>query len=153
VAGYEVPAEQTVKITGGQELQVTFSYESLLSPLQAWRKANFGSAEATGVGADVADPDGDGLGNLVEYAFGLDPRSAGLAGGPRWVREGEFMVFSYDPPPGVAGVRVIPEMSADLRSWSWVAVPDSGVAPAVRCRVSVLAGAGRQFFRLRVVIP
>jgi len=37
----------------------------------------------------LADPDGDGIGNLLEYALGLDPLTAGLAGLP--VRADEWL--------------------------------------------------------------
>src|SRR5436190_2232519 len=37
-----------------------------------WRLLNFGSAANSGVGADLADPDGDGITNLMEYALVKD---------------------------------------------------------------------------------
>jgi len=40
---------------------------------EEWRIMHFGSAENTGSGADLADPDGDGIVNLLERAFGGDP--------------------------------------------------------------------------------
>jgi hypothetical protein len=41
--------------------------------IEQWRALFFGSTNNSGVAADNADPDGDGLPNLLEYAFGLDP--------------------------------------------------------------------------------
>lgn len=52
------------------------------TPLQAWRRTHFGSTENVGTGADAADPDGDGLSNLVEYALGTVPTSSGQGNGP-----------------------------------------------------------------------
>ena len=41
--------------------------------LEAWRDVNFGYYSNTGVAADSADPDGDGLTNLQEFGLGTDP--------------------------------------------------------------------------------
>jgi hypothetical protein len=52
-----------------------------LSAFASWRLAHFGSATATGDAADLADPDGDGAPNLLEYALGtlpLDPSDTGI---------------------------------------------------------------------------
>ena len=49
-------------------------------PLSQWRKNHFGaSANNQAIAGDQADPDGDGLQNLIEYAFGRDPLGAGPA--------------------------------------------------------------------------
>ena len=48
-----------------------------------WRGAHFSEEEvASGIAADNADPDNDGLPNIVEYATGADPRTgdAGIFG-------------------------------------------------------------------------
>ncbi len=47
--------------------------------LREWRRATFGDAENLGLAADTADPDGDGIPNLLEYAFGGDPLVPGTA--------------------------------------------------------------------------
>ncbi|HEV2394334.1 MAG TPA: fibronectin type III domain-containing protein [Verrucomicrobiae bacterium] len=44
-----------------------------LSPLQAWRLAYFGTIENAKSAADTADPDHDGIPNLLEYALDLNP--------------------------------------------------------------------------------
>lgn len=40
---------------------------------EEWRFEQFGTYDNTGDAADEADPDGDGLSNLLEYGVGLDP--------------------------------------------------------------------------------
>ena len=40
-----------------------------------WRFNNFGSSDNSGVSADSADPNGNGLSNLQEYTLGTDPTS------------------------------------------------------------------------------
>ena len=41
--------------------------------LESWRETHFGRRDATGDAADEADPDADGLPNLLEYALGAEP--------------------------------------------------------------------------------
>ncbi|PYJ02429.1 MAG: hypothetical protein DME25_15960, partial [Verrucomicrobia bacterium] len=48
----------------------------MVTPLATWRQAHFGTAGNSGSAADTADPDHDGLINLVEYAFNSDPLAA-----------------------------------------------------------------------------
>ena len=46
---------------------------STQSALEDWRELHFGSPDNSGRGADLADPDKDGLVNLLEYAIREDP--------------------------------------------------------------------------------
>ena len=46
---------------------------SLPNLIEQWRQTHFGSTENIGDGADDADPDMDGLDNILEFGFGLDP--------------------------------------------------------------------------------
>lgn len=49
-----------------------------ISAIQAWRNLHFPTAgnDGTGIGAHDADPDGDGISNLLEYATNSNPVSA-----------------------------------------------------------------------------
>lgn len=44
-----------------------------LGPLQGWREVYFGRTDGAAEAADLADPDGDGIPNLLEYALGSGP--------------------------------------------------------------------------------
>jgi hypothetical protein len=59
-------------------------------PIDAWRFARFDSAQLldSSVSGDAADPDGDQLENLLEYALGREP-------------------FVRDPPPVLAGIESV----------------------------------------------
>ena len=48
-------------------------YARTATPIETWRVAHFGFADNAGVGGDLADPEGDGLQNLLEYALGGIP--------------------------------------------------------------------------------
>lgn len=53
-----------------------------LSVAGDWRDRHFGTTASSGTASDNADPDGDGISNLLERALGLDPNIAGVAGLP-----------------------------------------------------------------------
>lgn len=58
--------------------QYSVSVFGLLSPSDNWRYAYFGSnATNPALAGDTADPDGDGVVNLLEYALATDPTSSG----------------------------------------------------------------------------
>ncbi len=50
----------------------------------AWQAINFTPVELanSAISGDTADPDGDGRGNLIEFALGLAPRTPDIASGP-----------------------------------------------------------------------
>lgn len=62
--------------TGNASASAVFDNISFLTPQQAWRQANFGTADNAGNAANFADPDSDGFNNLLEYALGTSPTSA-----------------------------------------------------------------------------
>jgi hypothetical protein len=72
----------TVTVLGGSNIfasgnLATQSFEvsvSEVTPFSAWQLAEFGAnATNTAISGDLADPDADGIANLLEYALGLNP--------------------------------------------------------------------------------
>ena len=96
---------------------------------------------------ELDDPDHDGLPNLIEYAFGLDPTANG-PGLPQGGLIGGNYVVEFIEPSGVTGITYGAEYSATLLAGSWTEVPDSGTG-AVHVFSVPLTG-GRLFMRLRV---
>lgn len=129
--------------------QVSFTVQGTASLRESWRLAQFGSAENSGNGADLNDFDHDGLPNLIEYAFGLDPKTNSAASMPVVQRTSDSWVMSFTPPSGVGGITYGAEWSRDLNSGSWQTVEDSGVSPNHVFRVP-LAGKPRVFMRWKV---
>jgi hypothetical protein len=81
----------TVTLVGGSNIfaannLATQSFEvsvSEVTPFSAWQLAEFGTnASNPAISGDLADPDGDGIVNLLEYALNLNPNVAGVAGLP-----------------------------------------------------------------------
>lgn len=94
-----------------------------------WRQANFGVIGNTGNAADNADPDQDGLENLVEYAFGLNPNLADAAALPRWQLSDDDYKLSFNSPGGVSGITYYAEQSTTLVPASWTAIPNAAGPP------------------------
>jgi hypothetical protein len=81
----------TVTLVGGTNIfasssLATQSFQLLVSevtPFSAWQFAEFGTnATNFAVSGDLADPDGDGIVNLLEYALNLNPNVASVTGLP-----------------------------------------------------------------------
>jgi len=124
---------------------------------ELWRQTNFGSIANSGLGADTADPDGDGLTNLLEYALGLDPRAPNGASLPTIGTDASNWTFTYRIPTDRSDVTVAPEKSTDLATWDstgltpTLVTTDAGIATY---QVTFpRATASRLFFRLKATAP
>ncbi|MEI6605089.1 MAG: YDG domain-containing protein [Verrucomicrobiota bacterium] len=90
-------------------------------PFITWQASHFTPAEiAAGLAAGDADPDGDGMSNQKEYAFGLDPRKGSSVNPiivPLDKATGTFTYTRRDPALGT-GMTYTVETSTDLVHWS-----------------------------------
>ncbi len=127
--------------------------------LEEWRLAHFGTTADAGPAANTADPDGDGLANLMEYALGLDPGapeplSARLATDTAT----GHLRLSVTRNPDAIGLAWAVEVSGDLAAWAGAEGTDVATEtdlPGLLV-VSDLTPAGdapRRFIRLRVTAP
>jgi autotransporter-associated beta strand protein len=91
--------------------------------LEAWRRGFFGTRANSGSSADTADPERDGLPNLVEYAFGWNPVAATAH---TWLNAQR--AFRLPPLPGRTGVLGVVEASPNLTNWSAAARSTNGSA-------------------------
>lgn len=68
-----------------------------LAPVEAWRQNFFDTTDDTGDHADLANPMGDGVSNLLKYALGLDPtrRVAAPKPYPATASDGETYLTLY----------------------------------------------------------
>lgn len=116
-----------------------------------WRQAAFGTMDNTGPAADNADPDKDGLENLVEYALALNPNIPDADALPVWERDDDTFVLAFPRPPGVTGITYIAEASPTMAPGSWVPALNAGTAPSFVFFVQTAAP--RLYLRLRITAP
>ena len=127
----------TANVSGGGESNLnndastdTVSIATVATtPLESWRQTYFGTTETSGVYANNADYDNDGVENLVAYALGVNPTSgAGTAVLPVKVLNdtnpllSDRLVLSFNianPNPG--DITYLVEASDDLVNWITVA--------------------------------
>jgi len=64
-------------------------------PLIVWRQTNFSTTADTGTAANLADPDADGIINLLEYALGLSPTTPSTTGLPSAQVAAGTLSFTY----------------------------------------------------------
>ena len=127
--------------------------DEALSPLQTWRQTHFGTTAATGNAANTADPDGDGLANLVEYAMGGHPLQPGSAPRPTAGVSGNRITLGFTPQV-LAGLSYIVEASSNLTDWSEATDVTHllvvGQAFTHTDSVDLAPGSPRRFLRLRI---
>jgi hypothetical protein len=101
-------------------------------------------------GGPLDDQDSDGLANIVEYAFGLNPVQINQASAlPRPVYSNGSMVVTYTQPASVAGITYGAQWSDDLVTWN--NIPDTGSGSTHTFSVPT-AGHARLFFRHTVAL-
>ncbi len=106
--------------------------------------------------AATADPDGDGLPNLVEFALGLAPTAPNTTGLPALTLEGGEAVFRFTRPRIATGVTYLVQTSTDLLTWSPAAVSPSAETSTPDTETLVVrfpAASPRLFARLAVTQP
>ena len=119
--------------------------------LEAWRFANFGTDQSTGPAADNADAEKDGLENLVEFAFGLNPNAPDSAALPQWQISDDDYTLTFTRPAGVSGITYVGEYSTSLSPGSWTAANNFSTPPAYTFIAPAVTQ--RLFLRVRVTVP
>jgi hypothetical protein len=94
-----------------------------LAPIDLWRQLNFGTTANDGDAADNADPDHDGLINIVEYALNTSPTNSNPSPISYSLNNGHLeLTFSrvHPPPPDVSFVF---QVTSDLVGGQWQSGP------------------------------
>ncbi|MES2923368.1 MAG: PQQ-dependent sugar dehydrogenase [Verrucomicrobiota bacterium] len=131
-----------------------FSYLRSTPPvsLESWRQLHFNISTNTGDAANLFDFEKDGLVNLVEYAFGLDPKlGSSLALPQPQLTAGTYGV-TFAQPAGISGIIYKAEWSNSLAAGSWTNIPDTGTG--ITHTFNIPAGVNpRLFMRYLVTVP
>jgi hypothetical protein len=91
----------------------------LEDPGEAWRYSHFGTnANNPAIAGDQADPDGDGIVNLLEYAMGSDPSVANATHSPTISLSTGHVQLFFQRNLGASDLTYLIEYSDALASWS-----------------------------------
>ena len=129
-------------------------FASSSAPHEAWRMQNFGNAGNPILSSPEADPDGDGLVNLVEYALGSNPnaKDAGTALPTTAAADGQ-LEYLVNLDSSLGDVNCTVQSSTDLVVWQDIATSIGGgtvvAVPGSGASVSD-AGAGRRQASVRI---
>jgi len=138
-----------ISYTGGTGNDVTLT--ARLTPLEAWRLLHFGTINNSGNAADNFDFDKDGLVNLLEFAFGFDPKQNSAGQLPSGKIIGSNFVMSFTRPADVSGITYGAEWSTTLSSWT--NIPDSDPSPTGFTFSIPIGSNTRLFMRPKVTNP
>ena len=132
-----------------------------------WQEQNFSAADAANpaVGGPNADPDGDGLSNLLEYALGTSPRQAtpgAIVTGVQSLAGQSYLTLTYHQLEYSADLAYQPQASTDLVHWQAATPPEvvssatdngDGTETTVVRDAHPLGTFPRRFLRLQVTVP
>lgn len=133
-------------------------------PMDAWRLSKFTTAELAdpAKSGDLADFEKDGIVNLHEYAFGIEPKTSDAGGLPIVsLQPGGALAIAYTRVKSATDITYTVEVSNDLAMWnsgaastSVIGTDDHGATETVKVG-SLLAPdpRGWQFMRVRVTRP
>ncbi len=135
---------------------VDFIYTTgaLPSRFVLWEQGYFNQQDMAdpSVTGEAADPDSDALGNLLEYAFNLDPTQPSTTNRPYTVQDSTYLSLIYVKVLAATDLTYAVEQSLDLQGWSTVTpvnvvLSDDGVTQLIKAQVPLSnAGAGGKLF-------
>ncbi len=121
-----------------------------------WRQGFFTPAELANpaISGDTADPDFDGLSNLLEYAFHGDPKQPSATDRPYSGKDATYFSLIYTRALAPTDLTYTIEQSSDLLTWFAVTplnviLADNGITQTVKAQVPIM-GANKMSLRLRV---
>jgi hypothetical protein len=91
----------------------------VLSASESWRKQHFGTTDETGDSADAADPDADGLSNLIEFALGTLPNQSSADTAPEATVIDHRLTITVTRNTGAIDVVMTILASESLESEDW----------------------------------
>jgi hypothetical protein len=124
-------------------------FSAIIESYDTWRARNFPTNSAAG--APALDPDGDGRPNLLEYAVGSNPNSAGDPNYFNLTFQTNTLFLSIQKGPGVKDVLYGIESTSNLASGTWAAAPVAVLENSSRLfRVSRNATNSTEYLRLKL---
>ena len=102
-------------------------FSNALTPIEAWRGQKFGTFANTGLSADNADPNRNGIPNLLEYALGGEPvATTSSAILPRSSIVAQHLQLQFTRQPALTDIILTVQSSEDLTAWTNIARSTNG---------------------------
>lgn len=122
-------------------------------PMDSWKFAHFTTEELADdlISGNHADPDGDGIPNLLEYAFGLLPKSADIPPVSQSM-DGDYLTLSATKNSAATDLIWSAETSENLENWGAATVITDTADHFVARDTVAQSAAAKRFIRLRVTI-
>ena len=150
----------------GTATNTSYTLTATTPPFKQWQTMQFGASAGNPLIAGAnADPEGDGIANWLEYAFGLNPLQANVSKLPTAALQttggNRYLTMKYRQLIGQTTLDYNVGVSGDLQAWDWtesqieqlgppVATGD-GLTEEVTVRVATpINGTAREFLKLRV---
>jgi endonuclease/exonuclease/phosphatase family metal-dependent hydrolase len=154
-----VPANATGGTFAAANYSISYAPGTLSVTAPGFAEWAAGLADATATG----DSDGDGVGNLLEYFYGLNPAAADAFSPALQVTSGGTeLTFDYRRNKAAVGVTGTVEATTELAGTpAWTSadvisdalITDFGLYETRRATITVNGGETRKFVRLRVTQP
>jgi len=144
--------------------ETPFTFHILpLKPFEVWQGTNWPCESDSSIIGPVADPDGDGAANAIEYALGTDAKEATTNGWPVAslvsTNGQKYGAFTYTHAKAASDCVCEVEVANDIPTTNWqvlnnvFAVVDNGGTETITICDSTPVSATRQrFYRLRVTL-
>ncbi len=131
-------------------------------PQGVWLSSKFTASELSNaaISGNTADPDKDGINNLLEYAYGMEPKISSTVGVPvseiQNVGGADYLTITYRRNRAATDVIYGVQVSSDLQTWTThvteLSVTDNGDGTdkvVVRDNIPVSSATNR-FIRVQV---
>jgi hypothetical protein len=150
-------------VNEGEQLQIPdAAAQRLPMGFSQWATIKFTATEQLDltISGESADPNHNGIPNLLEYALNLDPKGPGRTGLPSGgimsLASGSHLSLSFDVNPDAQNLSYIVEVSADLATWNsgtdyTEQQSPVGSNPVVVIDKTPTNSSNRRFIRLKVV--
>lgn len=130
-----------------------------VNPYLQWQNKVFTASDLTNssISGELADPDHDGLNNLMEYAMALDPKSLDASGAPDLNSLGDYLTLTYRQNKEATDLIYTVEACSSLSAQDWTAATtelsrvDHGTYWAVTVQDNATISSSKtRFMRLKV---
>ena len=145
---------------GGQSTapySLTINVAGPADPFAEWREENWNGAELDdlAISGPNADPDNDGLENLLEFVLDLDPKERSQMPGEFLVDPDDDSMFRYEIPlrADAEELNIGFQENSTLDPAQWTDVSEAGIIRTEsKIVLSIPRAPGRKFYRLRVAL-